>query len=398
MRLCRSLALILPLLPVVARSQLPDHAMAPHAMAGMAMPAMTMPAMPMPGHAVPQKDKRKPAASIAVPTVKRSPQRRSFSPAAAPADAAARPVDAGGAQTDPHAGHHMPTMDHDGTSAVPMPGMVMPAGAVPAPPMEPTGEQSLASTSGTALPAGHAPAPAPPADHYADRVYDPAAMSAARRQLSREHGGSTFTQVMVDLAEYRVGRGYDAFHWDGEGWFGGDIDRLVVKTEGEGTARTDFERAEFQAVYSRAIDPYWNVQAGVRRDFGRAAGRAYATVGIEGLAPYWFKLDGALFLSSKGDLLARVEGYNDMRVTQRLVLQPRIELNFAAQDVASERIGSGLSDAELGVRLRYEATREFAPYVGISYDRKSGDTARFARRRGEEIGSTDIVFGARFWF
>jgi copper resistance protein B len=156
--------------------------------------------------------------------------------------------------------------------------------------------------------------------------------------------------------------------------------------------------AEIQAVLSHAIDPYWNLQGGLRYDFEPDPARTYATIGIEGLAPYWFEVEGALFLSDKGDVLARAEGYYDQRITQRLILQPRVELNFAAQDVVENRIGSGLSNAELGLRLRYEIKREFAPYVGLSYDRKVGATARYVRADGERANSTSFVLGVRAWF
>ena len=125
------------------------------------------------------------------------------------------------------------------------------------------------------------------------------------------------------------------------------------------------ERAEAQALYSHAIDPYFNLQAGLRYDFRPNPSRVYATVGVEGLAPSFFELEGALFLSNKGELMARAEGYYDQRITQRLILQPRAELNFAAQSSSDIGVGSGLSDAEVGVRLRYDIRREFAPYIGV---------------------------------
>jgi copper resistance protein B len=277
--------------------------------------------------------------------------------------------------SDPHAEHDMSAM----------PGMDM--GAPP--------EQA---TGGTALPAGNAAAPSPPTDHYADRIFPPAEMARARDALSREHGRGTFHQIMFNLAEYQAHKGGDGYRWDGEAWFGGDINRLTLKSEGEGAVRGGVDSAEVQALYSRAIDPYWNLQAGVRQDIRPRPARAYATIGVEGLMPYMFEVEGALFLSNKGDLLARAEGYYDQRITQRLILQPRIELNFAAQDVPEDRIGSGLSNTELGLRLRYEIKREFAPYVGVSYDRKVGDTASYARQDGEHVGSTSLVIGIRSWF
>jgi copper resistance protein B len=167
---------------------------------------------------------------------------------------------------------------------------------------------------------------------------------------------------------------------------------------GSGAFGEGVEDAEIQALYSRAIGPYFNLQAGIRYDFKPNPSRTYATIGFEGLAPYWFEVEGAVFLSDKGDVLGRLEGYYDQRITQRLILQPRAELNLAAQDVPENGIGSGLSDIELGLRLRYEITRQFAPYVGVSWDRKLGDTADFARAAGEDPSTTSLVAGIRLWF
>lgn len=281
-------------------------------------------------------------------------------------------------------------------SAQSMPGLDMPAhdhSAAPA-----AAEPVPDAAAGTALHAGTPPAPQPQADHYADRLFPGAAMQAARDQLHREHGSDTFHKLMVNLAEYRVLKQGDGLRWDGEGWIGGDLNRLVVKSEGETAIGGPVENAEVQTLYSRAIDPWWDVQAGIRTDIRPGPARAYATVGIKGLAPYGFDITGALFLSSKGDLLARAEGYYDQRITQRWIFQPRIELNFAAQKVEENRIGAGLINAELGLRLRYEIVREFAPYVGISYDRRQGRTARLARAAGEDVGGTGLVAGVRFWF
>lgn len=252
--------------------------------------------------------------------------------------------------------------------------------------------------SGTALPAGDAPAPRPPMNHYADRQFPADEMARARHAMMAEQGGQTLYQVMFNLAEYQARKGHDRYRWDGEAWIGGDINRLTLKSEGEGMFRKGVEAAELQALYSRAIGPYFNLQAGVRHDFKPGPSRTYAVIGFEGLAPYWFEVGGAAFLSDKGDLLGRLEGYYDQRLTQRLVLQPRVELNFAAQNVPGNRIGSGLSNAELGLRLRYEIARGFAPYVGVSYDAKTGQTARYARADGDEPRTTSFVAGIRLWF
>ena len=132
--------------------------------------------------------------------------------------------------------------------------------------------------------------------------------SSRENDLRREHGGMTVYQILFNLAEYQARKGGDGYRWDGEAWIGGDINRFTLKSEGEGTFGKPLEQAEVQALYSRALDPYWNLQAGVRYDFKPNPSRTYATVGIEGLAPGFFEVEGALFLSDKGDVLGRAEG------------------------------------------------------------------------------------------
>ncbi|HEX8445666.1 MAG TPA: copper resistance protein B [Sphingomonas sp.] len=282
---------------------------------------------------------------------------------------------------DPHAGHVMGAMaGMPGTPGAPPPsGDTMPA-------------------TGTDQKPGNAPAPAPLPGLAASRYYGATAMQDADRALRREHGGMTYGQLIFNLAEYQARRGGDGYRWDGSAWFGGDIDRLTVKTEGEGTFGRPLAQAEVQALYSHALDPYWNLQAGVRHDFRPDPSRTYATLGLEGLAPYWFDVEGALFLSDKGDVLGRAEAWHDIRMTQFVVLQPRIEANLAAQDIPRDGIGSGLTDLELGLRLRYERSRQLAPYVGLSWERQFGDTARSARSRGDDTGGFSLVAGIRTWF
>jgi len=223
-------------------------------------------------------------------------------------------------------------------------------------------------------------------------------MAEAEARMMGAHGGATYHQILFNLAEYQARRGHNGYRWSGEAWVGGDLDRLVIKSEGEGSFHGRLESGDLQALYSRTIDPYWNLQAGVRQSVGFGPDRPYAVLSIEGLAPYWLEVEGSFFLSSKGDLLGRAEVYYDQRLTQRLILQPRAELNFAAQDVRENRIGGGLSDVELGLRLRYEIRRELAPYVGISWERRVGGTARLARAAGEDAASSSLVAGIRFWF
>ena len=264
-------------------------------------------------------------------------------------------------------------------------------------PTAPTPAATQVGPSGTDLPAGDGPAPAAPTVTHADRIYGDA-MTSVRAQMYREHGGGTFSQVMVDMAEVRIRDGRDGYHWDGEGWFGGDRDRLVIKSEGEGAFGRKIEDAEVQALYSRAIGPYFNLQAGVRHDIVPNPSRTYLAAGVEGLAPYWFEVEATAFLSDNGDLSARLSGYYDQRITQRLILQPRAEVNVAASGDRARGVGGGVSDFDLGLRLRYEIAREFAPYVGVVWDRKLGDTARYARAVGDDASSVSLVAGIRAWF
>ena len=240
-------------------------------------------------------------------------------------------------------------------------------------------------------------APPVPTDHAADALYDPAVMARARAVMTEENGGMLVSKLMLDRLEYSPKGSGGSYHWQGEGWIGGDINRLAVRSEGEGNADEGVEDAEVQLLYTRALDPWWNVVAGVRHDIRPEPQRTYATVGIEGLAPYWFDVEGQVFLSTKADVHFRLEASYDQRITQRLILQPAAEVNFAAQDVPEIGIGSGISNVELGLRLRYEFAREFAPYVGVQWERKFGGTAGYARDAGESVSATKFVLGVRFW-
>ncbi|GFO81434.1 MAG: hypothetical protein A49_10610 [Methyloceanibacter sp.] len=235
--------------------------------------------------------------------------------------------------------------------------------------------------------------------HAADVVFDPVTMAEARETLRREQGAKNAYKIMVDRLEARMKEGNDDYLWDGQGWYGGDLNKLWIKTEGEGEFGDDPEEAELQALWSRAINPWFDFQAGARHDFLPGdLDRSYLVVGIQGLAPYFFELDTAAFLSDEGDLTARFEGEYDQLITQKLILQPRIELNFSAQDVPELGLGSGLTSVETGLRLRYEFHPEFAPYIGVGYERLIGDTADYARAANEDLGGWRALAGLRAWF
>jgi len=257
---------------------------------------------------------------------------------------------------------------------------------------------ALLLTAG-ALIAAPARAQAPTAGAQADAYWDKDDQARARRALYREHGGGLNWFALADRLEYQSNDGSPTLLFDGQGWWGTDRNKLWLKSEVEyDFSANRFEEAELQALWSRPIARYFDVQAGVRRDFAPDPTRNYAVLGVQGLAPYWFEIDAAIFVSGHGDVTARIEAEYDFLLTQRLIAQPRTELNFAAQDVAALGIGSGLSTAELGLRLRYEIKRQFAPYVGVNWKRAVGDTADFARLAGDDPGSVSLVAGVRLWF
>lgn len=221
----------------------------------------------------------------------------------------------------------------------------------------------------------------------------------AGADVHRHHGGQTLSYVDLERLEFRTNEGDPLFLWDVQGWYGGDRNKLWLKSEGEYDVESDaLETGEVQALWSRAISAFFDVQGGVRQNFAAGDDRTYGVIGVQGLAPYLFEIDAAMFVSSDGDVSARIEADYELLLTQRLILQPRTELNFAFQDAPQHEEGAGLSSAEIGARLRYEIRREFAPYIGVSWERSVGNTADFVRANGEDPTSVSFVAGVRMWF
>lgn len=212
-----------------------------------------------------------------------------------------------------------------------------------------------------------------------------------------------FGFLLLDRIEYGFGSGADRFRWDIQGWYGGDYNRFWFKSEGEqATGQGKPGEGEFQGLYSRLIAPFWDFQVGVRHDRNWGPGsdlnRTFAVIGLQGLAPYWFEIEPALFISEDGDVSARLTASTDLLLTQRLILQPRFDLNAAVQSAPKFGVEEGFNDVELGLRLRYEVHRQFAPYVGISWLRRLGETADLSRRNGDGSQDFRVVLGVRAWF
>lgn len=205
--------------------------------------------------------------------------------------------------------------------------------------------------------------------------------------------------AILNQNELRIGDRSTSYRWSGEGWYGGNLNRAWFSTEGSLNTKTgELSDTDVQALYSRAISPFFDLQGGIRYDVGSAPSRGWAVFGIEGLAPYFFELGAHAFVSSGGHLAARLEAGYDLLITQRLILQPQAEVNFYSKADPARGIGSGLGDLDSGLRLRYEITRQFAPYIGVAYQSTFGQSADFARIRGEPPSQLRFTVGIRTWF
>ena len=207
--------------------------------------------------------------------------------------------------------------------------------------------------------------------------------------------------LLSEVLEQRWREGSQSVAWDLYGWYGGDYERLWLKTEGEVDTSSGSGEADLQALYGQLISNYFDFQAGLRVEerWGKdnPDTRYFLAVGVQGLAPYYFDVEPTIFLSDAGDLSARFTGTYDILITQRLILQPRLEFNAALQDAEKYGIGSGFNDGSAGIRLRYEITRKIAPYVGLTYERLFGETASIASSEDESTRDWVFLVGLRVW-
>lgn len=211
------------------------------------------------------------------------------------------------------------------------------------------------------------------------------------------HDSVLNTYFLADKLEWQDADDGSTLAWDISGWIGGDIDRLWLRSEGERT-NGKTEDAEVQALWGHAISPWWEVVTGVRQDFKPGAPQTWAALGVQGMALYNFETEATAFIGEGGQTGARLEGDYDILLTNRLILQPTAELNFYSKNDPQRGIGSGLSNTEAGLRLRYEIRREFAPYIGVSWNRTYGNTADYAQDDGEDRSEARLVLGVRLWF
>lgn len=211
------------------------------------------------------------------------------------------------------------------------------------------------------------------------------------------HDQSINSLFLLDQLEYQDADDGSTLAWDATGWIGGDINRLWLRSSGERTNGVT-EAAEVQALYGRSISPWWDVVAGVRQDFLPKAAQTWAAFGIQGLALYAFEAEATAFIGENGQAAARFEGDYDILLTNRLILQPTAEVNFYSKNDPQRGVGSGLANTEVGFRLRYEVVREFAPYIGLTWNRNYGATADRVREERGDVDEARLVAGIRVWY
>jgi copper resistance protein B len=203
--------------------------------------------------------------------------------------------------------------------------------------------------------------------------------------------------LLIDRLEAFHGSDANGQSWEAQGWYGNDSNKLWIRTEGE-RSRGKLQDGDLEAFWNHNVAAFWSTQLGVRHDFGDGPQRNWAAFGVQGIAPYWFGLEATGYVGPSGRTAARLRADYELLFTQRLILQPELEANLYGKNDPERRIGNGLSDVQFGLRLRYEFRREFAPYIGVSWARRIGTTADYARQDGQSVLDRQIVVGVRMWF
>ncbi len=225
------------------------------------------------------------------------------------------------------------------------------------------------------------------------------AQDSAKNWPSAMHDETILTKVMLDRLERRHSSSGDISYWEAQAWVGGDINKLWLKTEGN-FAQGKTDDAELEAYFSRAVAAFWDAQFGVRHDFSTAdaPSRDWLGVGFQGLAPYLFEVDTTAYVGNNGRTALRFKAEYDLLLTQRWVFMPEVEMNAYGKDDPERNLGSGLSDASLTLRVRYDIRRELSPYLGVMWTQKYGGTADYARSVGNRASETQYIAGIRAWW
>jgi copper resistance protein B len=226
------------------------------------------------------------------------------------------------------------------------------------------------------------------------RAADPTDMSTMT-DVMQMNDDAAFGMIKFDQLERAFASGSPT-NWEGDAWYGGDFDKVWLRSEGEHEdGRLD---ARNELFWDHAFSSFWDWQLGARRDSGLADDRNWAAFGVRGIAPYWFQIEATAYAGEQERTAFRLRTEYELLFTQRLILQPELEMNVYGKSDPQRDVGSGLSDAQIGLRLRYEIRRELAPYIGVVWQRRFGDAARFARIDGRDPSDAQLVAGIRFWF
>lgn len=222
--------------------------------------------------------------------------------------------------------------------------------------------------------------------------------SGHMEEAKHDHGDNpVLVYGAIDHLETALDEEEEAYALDAQGWIGKDLDKLWLKTDLE-VVEGEVEESELQLLYGRAIAAYWDLQLGLRHDNKPSPSQDWLVLGVQGLAPYWFDVDAALFIASGGQTSVRLQAEYELLITQRLVLSPHFGLTFYGQNDPVQEVGAGLAEAEASLRLSYAIRREFSPYLGITWRGHYGNTADYARQADEAVRETQAVIGVQAWF
>lgn len=275
--------------------------------------------------------------------------------------------------SDEHSAHAMPEMQRQSSTAMPE---------------TPSADGDMKMTP---MQGGSAPADARDPNAYSDG-YD--ADPVAAHHMGDQHN---FGALLVDKLEALHTNDNTSGAYDLKAWFGRDYDRVVFKAEGD-VDQGRLQDARTEILWGHAIASYWDTQLGLRHDSGVGPSRNWLAFGVEGLAPYWFDVEATAYVGDAGRTALRLAASHDILFTQKLILKPQIEVSFYGKNDAERNIGSGLSEITSGLRLRYEIRRQLAPYIGLEWNNKFGNTADYVRLAGEKSNETRLVAGVQFWF
>lgn len=262
-----------------------------------------------------------------------------------------------------------------------------PVNTQPEEPMHDMGGMDMSGMQG-----GKAPADARDPDYSEGQR-----MSTMPGMADSMNDDARFGKLLFDQFEYTHSPRASGLAVDAQAYYGGDVNKLWLKLDGE-RSEGHLHDTRAEALWAHATNAFWDTQLGVRHDFGDGPGRSWAAFGAQGLSPYWFDIEATAYVGQSGRTAARMEAEYDLLLTQKLIFTPDLELNAYGKRDPARHIGAGLSNVELGLRLRYEITRQFAPYIGIDWNRRVGGTADLVRAAGEPAFDHELVAGVRFWF